>query len=78
MCVTVVGRVTEVAGERAVVLVGERPYTVDASLYPQVQPGACVVIQAGLIMDTISEEEASALEAVQRELAEMFAATSDT
>lgn len=73
MCVTVVGRVAEVTGERAVVMVSERPYTVDASLHPRAQPGDCVVIQAGLIMDIISDEEAREIEAVQRELEALFA-----
>jgi hydrogenase maturation factor len=74
MCITVVGTVMEVADGRAVVLVNERSYAADASLHPTVRPGEHVVIQAGLIMDVISADEARELEAVQRELEALLAA----
>lgn len=77
MCLAVAGRVNEVSNGFASVAVREHTYRVDAALRPEVHSGDYVVIQAGLIMDIISEEEARALEQYQQEIADLFVHTPD-
>lgn len=78
MCLAVAGRVTGIRDEFATVQVREHAFEVGSSLRPEVGVGDYVVIQAGLIMDIISEEEARELEAYQREVEALFSAGPDT
>ena len=72
MCVSVTGRVSAVDNGRVLVRFGEEEKWVLAGMRPHVQPGDCVVVQAGLILDVISEEEALELDQFALALDELF------
>lgn len=72
MCISSVGQVLEVVGERASVHIGDRDQWVLASMRPEVRPGDYVVVQTGLILDIISEAEATEIARYERAFDELL------
>ncbi len=68
MCIAIPGRVTEVRDGQAQVDVLGSPRKAGTALYPDVQPGDYVLVNAGLIVEILPPDEALANLALLEEL----------
>lgn len=74
MCLPLMGRITAIDGQTATVeLIGGEPVRVSLILKPDAAMGAHVLIDRGMIIEVIAEEEADTLLAFYAELETMWA-----
>ncbi|HVP06154.1 MAG TPA: HypC/HybG/HupF family hydrogenase formation chaperone [Dehalococcoidia bacterium] len=64
MCVAIPGRVISVDGDGALVEIRARRRRVLTVLLPDVRPGEMVLISNGMIVERLSEDEASERDAI--------------